>query len=109
MENLYAQSLSEIEKLPLDMSTVTVEKGRTALMPDIQQPFGEIMQSLIDDVIAFNQASCALSNFPGEDRLSKDYIQAIMRDIAAAWREFSLSANDLLVKKKTPLTQELTG
>ena len=57
------------------------------------------MQALVDDVIAFNQTSCALSNFPSEHKLSREYLQAIMQDIAAAWREFSLSANGLLLEK----------
>jgi monoamine oxidase len=57
------------------------------------------MQGLLDDVIAFNRTSCALSNFPDEHHLSKDYVQTILRDIAAAWQEFSLSANRLLLAK----------
>jgi monoamine oxidase len=31
--------------------------------------------------------------------LSKEYLQVILRDIAAAWLEFSLAANRLLVAK----------
>jgi monoamine oxidase len=31
--------------------------------------------------------------------LSKEYVQTILRDIAAAWQEFSLSANRLLLAK----------
>ena len=59
------------------------------------------MQSLLDDVVAFNRTSCALSNFPDEHQLSKEYMQTILRDIAAAWQEFSLSANRLLLAKET--------
>ena len=66
---------------------------------DVQQPFGELMQSLMDDVIAFNRTSCALSNFPDEHRLSEEYKQVILRDIAAAWQAFSLAANRLLLAK----------
>ncbi len=57
------------------------------------------MQSILDDVIAFNRTSCALSNFPDEHHLSGHYKQVILRDIAAAWQEFSLSANRLLLAK----------
>jgi monoamine oxidase len=110
IEALFEQSLLRIEALPLDMEAVAIEKGRASLTPLIQQPFGEVMQAVFDDAIAFNQTSCALSNFPNEHRVSKDYTQAIMREVAAAWREFSLSANDLLVKKKTSHpAQELIG
>jgi monoamine oxidase len=31
--------------------------------------------------------------------LSRDYLQVILRDIAAAWQDFSLSANRLLLAK----------
>lgn len=99
MEELFQRALRMVDDLPFDMSVVAVERGRTALTPEIQTPFGDLMQTLIDDVIAFNQTSCALSNFPREHRLSKDYVQAILRDIAAAWQEFSLSANRLLLEK----------
>lgn len=69
-------------------------------MPLVQKPFGDLMQTIMDDVVAFNQTSCALSNFPAEHRPSGEYKTAIMQDIAAAWREFSLSANRLLLQKK---------
>jgi monoamine oxidase len=100
MEEVFQRALHAIDGLSFDMSNVSVERGRIALTPEIQRPFGDLMQTLIDDVTAFNQTSCALSNFPSEHRLSKDYVQAILRDVAAAWQEFSLSANGLLLEKK---------
>jgi monoamine oxidase len=99
MEEIFDSALAVLDGLVLDMSAVTVERGRSSLTPDVQQPFGELMQSLMDDVIAFNRTSCALSNFPDEHRLSEEYKQVILRDIAAAWQEFSLSANRLLLIK----------
>jgi monoamine oxidase len=110
MENIFQQALRLLETLPFDMENVAVERGRASLTPQLQKPFGDLMQAVMDDVVAFNQTSCALSNFPGEHRLSKEYIQAIMQDIAAAWREFSLSANGLLMEKKSRAhTQEKMG
>lgn len=109
MEDVFQQALKLLETLPFDMEAVVVERGRTSLTPRVQRPFGDLMQAIIDDVTAFNQTSCALSNFPSEHRLSRDYTQIIMRDIAAAWREFSLSANWLLIEKKSEQrTQEKT-
>jgi len=55
---------------------------------------------LLDAVIDFNRTSCALSNFPQERRLSKDYVSATLRDVAAAWREFSLAANERLIARR---------
>jgi monoamine oxidase len=69
------------------------------LIPKLQQPFRDLMQSVMDDVTAFNRTSCALSNFPDEHRLSREYTHVIFRDIAAAWQEFSLSANRMLLAR----------
>lgn len=99
VEDLYDRALDMLDTLPFDMRDVAVEKGRSALMPDVQQPFRDFIQTLIDDVVAFNRTSCALSNFPDEHHLSKEYMQTILRDIAAAWRDFSLAANRRLLAK----------
>jgi monoamine oxidase len=100
MEELFQQALGLLAKLPFEMGDVAIERGRAELTPRIQKPFGDLLQSFMDDVVAFNQTSCALSNFPGEHKLSQDYIRVIMQDIAAAWREFSLAANGLLLAKR---------
>ena len=99
MEEVFDRALAVLGDLVFDMGAVAVERGRSSLTPDVQQPFRDLMQCVLDDVIAFNRTSCALSNFPDEHHLSKDYVQAILRDIAAAWQEFSLSANRLLLAK----------
>lgn len=100
IEEVYREALQTLEALPFDTKDVAVERGRSALTPEVQAPFRHLMQSLIDDVIAFNRTSCALSNFPDEHHPPREYMQTIMRDIAAAWREFSLSANALLLAKR---------
>ncbi|OYZ94474.1 MAG: amine oxidase, partial [Rhizobiales bacterium 17-65-6] len=102
-EATFAGALLKLGELPLDLTAAHVERGRSSLTPLVQQPFGAFMQALMDDVIAFNRTSCALSNFPDEHQLSKAYVQAILRDIAAAWQEFSLAANRLLLPKAQPV------
>jgi monoamine oxidase len=99
IEEVYGKALGFLEDLPFNTKEVHVERGRSALMPEVQAPFRDVMQSLLDDVTAFNATSCALSNFPDEHHLSKDYLQTILRDIAAAWQEFSLAANALLLSE----------
>jgi monoamine oxidase len=99
MEELFDNALKMLDGLPFEISSTAVERGRSPLTPGVQQPFGILMQSVFDDVIAFNRTSCALSNFPEEHHLSREYRQVILRDVAAAWLEFSLSANRLLVAK----------
>jgi len=99
MEEVFDNALAMLDGLDFDVDVVTVERGRSSLTPAVQQPFGDLMQSVLDDVVAFNRTSCALSNFPDEHHLSREYTQVIMRDIAAAWLEFSLAANRLLLAK----------
>ncbi|WP_374544602.1 flavin monoamine oxidase family protein [Rhodoblastus sp.] len=98
-ETLFGEALAKIATLPFDLAGVSVEKGRCALTPLVQKPFGDFLKQFFDDVAAFNSTSCALSNFPDEHRIARDYQQAIMRDIAAAWTEFSLAANAALLAK----------
>jgi monoamine oxidase len=99
MEEAYGNALAMLDTLPFETASVAIEQGRCALMPNVQAPFGPFMKMLMEDVVAFNRTSCALSNFPEEHRLSTEYEHVILRDIAAAWREFSLNANSLLLAK----------
>ena len=103
VEEVYSNALDILGDLPFNMNGVGIERGRSALTPDVQAPFRDVMRALLDDVTAFNGTSCALSNFPDEHHLSKDYLQTILRDIAAAWQEFSLAANALLLSKAETL------
>ena len=99
VEEVYGNALTLLETLPFSGRGVAIERGRSALTPRIQAPFGAFLKTLVDDVTAFNRTSCALSNFPDEHRIAEDYMQTILRDIAAAWQEFSLGANALLLAK----------
>jgi len=99
MEDVFDKALTVLDGLVLDVGAAAVERGRSSLIPDIQRPFGDLMRSVLDDVIAFNRTSGPLASFPDERQLSNEYLQVILRDIAAAWLEFSLSANRLLLAK----------
>ncbi|MGB8364084.1 MAG: flavin monoamine oxidase family protein [Rhizomicrobium sp.] len=101
-EEVYSSALAKLEALPFDTTGVAIERGRSALTPEIQAPFHGFLPALLEDVTSYNRSSCALSNFPDEHHLPADYVQVILRDIAAAWREFSLSANAMLVAKADP-------
>ncbi|WP_034991444.1 flavin monoamine oxidase family protein [Beijerinckia mobilis] len=99
VEQVFSEALLQLESLPFDMQGIAIDKGRSDLTPQILKSFDGFIQFLIDAVIQYNRTSCALSNFPGEDKPSKDYLQAILRDIAAAWKEFCLSVNAYFVSK----------
>jgi monoamine oxidase len=99
MEQVFSEALLQLEHISFAMDGVPIEKGRSALTPDILKTFDGFIQHLIDSVIENNRTSCALSNFPGEDKPTRDYLQAILRDIAAAWKEFCLSVNAYFVAR----------
>ncbi len=97
VEAVFGEALKILGGLPFDLTCVTIEQGRCALTPLVQKPFGDFLRQFHDDVVGFNRTSCALSNFADEHHLARNYEQAILRDIAAAWAEFSLAANRLLL------------
>jgi monoamine oxidase len=99
MEQVLADALSVLQLLPFDTRGIVVERGRSALTLQVQAAFHGFMTELLEAVVAFNATSCALSNFPHEHKLSKEYEQTILRDIAAAWREFSLNTNAELLSR----------
>lgn len=103
VEQVFSEALLQLEHLSFDMGDVPVERGRSALTVETLKSFDGFIQFLLDSVIQYNRTSCALSNFPGEDKPSKDYLQAILRDIAAAWKEFCLSVNAFFIAR-TPAT-----
>jgi len=97
VEGVFSSALLKLEDLSFDMTSVAIQNGRSDLTPEILGSFKGFIEFLLDSVIEANRTSCALSNFPGEDKLGKDYLQAILRDIAAAWKEFCLSVNAFFV------------
>lgn len=99
VEEVFSAALARLEGLPFQTEGVAIERGRSGLTPLVQAPFGPFLKSLVEDVVAFNRTSCALSNFPWEHKLDGEYMQVILRDIAAAWQEFSRSVNTLLLVK----------
>ncbi len=109
VEQVLDEALSVLNGLSFDLEGVAIERGRLALMPEVQAPFRDFLQTLMDDVIAYNRTSCALSNFPDEHHLSGEYKQTILRDIAAAWQEFSLAANRLLLSKASSAPVQQSG
>jgi monoamine oxidase len=97
VEQTFEQALLVLGGLRFRMHAVPLERGRSGLMPQVQAPFGAFLRNLLDDVISFNRTSCALSNFPDEHKISAPYREVILLDVAAAWKEFCLAANSVLL------------
>ncbi|MGI2325753.1 MULTISPECIES: flavin monoamine oxidase family protein [Methylococcus] len=96
MEQLYSEALARLDGLSFHPPAGSIETGLAALAQDLLAPFVGFNKFLLDEAIAFNGSSCALSNFPSECRPSSDYLETTARDLAAAWREFAYDVNVLL-------------
>lgn len=102
-EGVYREALRELGQLTFDASDARVERGRSELTPQVLAPFRGFNEALLDEAVRFNRSSCAISNFPEEHEPPADYVSAIRLDLAAAWREFAISANALLLDKRGQL------
>lgn len=104
VEQVYSEALDQLGALPFDTAAVGVQRGRCDLTPEVLAAFDGFNSALLEEVALFNSGSCAISNFPEEHDLAKDYVDTIARDLAAAWREFAINVNQqLLNKSKTPV------
>ena len=97
VEGVFANALVQLEELNFDCAGASIERGRSSLLPAVQAPFKPFLDHLLAEVMEFNATSCALSNFPDEHKPPRDYRNAMLRDVAAAWAEFSQEANALLL------------
>ncbi|MDO9004681.1 MAG: NAD(P)/FAD-dependent oxidoreductase [Aquabacterium sp.] len=103
-EQTYTRALEQLAALDLGwgVNHTAAPTGRSELTPQVLAPFSGFSKSLVNDALAFNASSCALSNFDAERRPDADYLQAITVDLAAAWREFAWATNDLLCSRSGP-------
>lgn len=99
MEQIYSEALALLDTLNFDVSEAEVVQGRAVVTHRLLSPFVGFNKALLDQVVAFNRSSCALSNFPDEHVIAPDYLEAIARDLAAAWQEFAVNANALVLAK----------
>ncbi|HAJ72781.1 MAG TPA: amine oxidase [Methylophilaceae bacterium] len=99
VEHIYEEALRQIEQLPFNIQDVTIEQGRLALTPAVLNAFAGFNKEIVEAAIEFNRGSCAISNFPQEQVIDEEYLNVIQRDLSAAWRDFALSVNDVLLAK----------
>lgn len=100
VEQVYSEALTQLDQLPFNGAQITVQQGRSELTPVVLAPFSGFSKALLDEAITFNRGSCAISNFPQDHEPDRDYVDTIARDLAAAWREFALNANAVMLAKR---------
>ena len=95
----YDAALRQLAELPFDASGSVLEPGWSELTPPVLQPMHSFGTTLLDEVLRFNRGSCAISNFPDEHTPESAYLEDIQRDMYAAWHEFVLAGNNILMQK----------
>lgn len=96
-DQTYSEALDRLDAFAPWFGSAHTEQGRHALTPVLLKAFDGWNKALLDDALAHNGTSCALSNFPQDHRPDAELLRAITRDLAAAWREFALELNARLV------------
>ncbi|TAK94744.1 MAG: amine oxidase [Aquabacterium sp.] len=95
VEQTYTRALEQLARLDVYVAPPSAP-DKDEFTPKVLKAFSGFSKSLVDEALAFNAASCALSNFEDEHHPSGDYLRAITADLAAAWMEFAWATNDLL-------------
>ncbi len=93
LEQTYDQALVELQALPFDGGNNAVDRGLTDLTKQTLASFDGFVDDFLQFVVDKHRTSCALSNFPGEHKPDKAYVNEVMRDIAGLWQKFALNVN----------------
>jgi monoamine oxidase len=99
VEQIYEEALRQIELLPFNTNDINIDQGRLALTPEVLTTFSGFNKDIVEAAMEFNRGSCAISNFPLEQTPDAEYLNVIQRDLSAAWRDFALSVNEVLLAK----------
>ena len=100
VERIYSEMLAALDGLLPALGVGNagpVVAGRHALTSRLLASFEGWNRELLSSALAFNNTSCALSNFPDQHRPDAALQRVIALDLAAAWREFALALNARLV------------
>lgn len=93
VDQTYSEALGLLDVFAPWAGPAQTEQGRHALTPQLLKAFDGWNKALLDEALAHNGGSCALSNFPQDHQPDAELLRAITRDLAAAWREFALELN----------------
>ena len=93
LEQFYDEALSRLQTLPFDSKESPVNRGLSDLSKQALTAFNGFVDEFLLFVVDKHRTSCALSNFPGEHKPDKTYINEVMREIAGLWQNFALDVN----------------
>ena len=106
-DQTYSEALTLLDGFAPWSGPAHTDQGRHALTPPLLKAFDGWNKALLDEALAHNGTSCALSSFPQDHRPDAELLRAITRDLAAAWREFALELNARLVAALAATTAAL--
>jgi len=93
LEQFYDEALSRLQTLPFDSKESPVNRGLSDLSKQALTAFNGFVDEFLLFVVDKHRTSCALSNFPGEHKPDKTYVNEVMREIAGLWQNFALNVN----------------
>ena len=93
LEQFYAEALAQVKSLPFDTSTSPVNRGLSALTPQVLLVFEGFVDEFLLFVVDKHRTSCALSNFPDEHKPDKTYVNEVRHAIAELWQNFAIDVN----------------
>ncbi len=93
LEQFYDEALSRLQTLPFDSKESPVNRGLSDLSKQSLTAFNGFVDEFLLFVVDKHRTSCALSNFPGEHKPDKTYVNEVMREIAGLWQNFALNVN----------------
>jgi monoamine oxidase len=97
MQQFYDDALVYVKTLPFDSSTSPVNRGLSELTKLVLRAFDEFVDDFLLFVVDKHRTSCALSNFPGEHKPDKTYVNEVRHDIAGLWQNFAIHVNAFLL------------
>jgi len=100
LEQVYDEALAYLKTLPFDSTASRVNQGLSDLSKQALTAFDGFVDEFLLFVVNKHRTSCALSNFPGEHKPDKAYINEVMREIAGLWQSFALNVNTYFLESR---------
>lgn len=100
LEQVYNEALAHLQTLPFDTTAIQVNRGMSDLSKQALTAFDGFIDEFLQFVVDKHRTSCALSNFPGEHKPDKDYINEVMQGIAGLWQHFALNVNAYFLEEQ---------
>lgn len=94
----YDGALAYLQTLPFDSGSSPINQGRSDMTQQALTAFDGFVDEFLLFVVDKHRTSCALSNFPGEHKPDKAYVNEVRHGIAALWRDFALAANAYILE-----------